>query len=218
MQGFVFLKGAEKLGQANLQNWDEVERQIWGDLDDKSENEFDFHIDPSTFGQSDDQEQKKGLDFSAYVKKVELAQVQVKRLKREDHLLTQKRRKQAFKVISSIIIFVGMFYFALGEYSNVGALNNKNSEMKRNISKLQQQTSQAKELLLNSVDEKQVRWFAIENFDMQDPSRGQIINAKMPESDQLIQRGTDANGEYVLSTKNINWAKENLAAYFASAS
>ena len=203
------------MGQANLQNWDELERQIWGGLEKTYENEYDFHLDPSSFNQEDGQHKQKGPDFSAYVERVELAKEQVQRLKKEEHLLTRKRRKQALHVISAIILIVGMFYFALGETANVSTLNNKNSEMKRNISRLQQQTSQAKELLLNSIDTKQVRWFAIENFEMQDPSRDQIVDAKMPETDQLIQRGGDANGEYALSAKNINWAKENLASYFA---
>lgn len=201
------------MGQPNLQNWDELERQIWGGFE--NENEYDFQLDPSSFDQEEISGEKKGPYYSAYVEKVELAIDQVNRLQKEEHSLTKKRRKQAAHVIFAIILIVGMFYIALGESAKVSALNNENSDIKKNISKLQLETSQAKELLLNSVDEQQVRWFAIENFGMQYPGRNQIVDAKMPESDQLIQRGADTNGEYALSSKNIDWAKENLATYFA---
>ena len=141
---------------------------------------------------------------------------EVRVFKEQVRAATEKRVRQTLWIILSIVIFSGMFTFVLYRQSTITVKNFQNSERQRVIRELQQETSQIKASVLNRIDETQMRWVAMEELGMQDPSAKQVVNVQMPEGDKLV------NGDLVfghaLNSGNIEAAKEILAAYYQSMS
>ena len=197
---------------AEFDDWDELEASVWGE-----ENSFDIllqsygSVAPAPEYRPNEKKLEEIRKEKAKKRRLQIQQDKAA-FREQARAVTKKRARQAVFVSLSILIFSSMFFLVLLRQASINAMNFKNGEMQNKIHSLQQETSQIKEELLNHVDENEMRWMAMEELGMQNPSASQIIDLQIPKGDKLIA-GLSISG-HVLNKRNIEEAKENLAEYF----
>ena len=113
-----------------------------------------------------------------------------------------------------IIIVAGMFSFLLYRQSQITSLNFQNNAVQKQITLLEQETSQIQEDLVASADLSQIRWDAMEKLAMQEPGSKQLAFVKLPSQDKLVTNA--ALSSSISSKASLAKAKANLAQYYSS--
>lgn len=134
--------------------------------------------------------------------------------KRKERYISGKRLKEAFSVTLGIIIVAGMFSFLLYRQSQITSLNFQNNAVQKQITLLEQETSQIQEDLVASADLSQIRWDAMEKLAMQEPGSKQLAFVKLPSQDKLVTNA--ALSSSISSKASLAKAKANLAQYYSS--
>ena len=134
--------------------------------------------------------------------------------KSKERYISAKRLKEALVVTLGIAIVASMFAFLLYRQSQITSLNFQNNEVQKQIKVLDQETSQIQEELISNADLQQIRWDAMENLAMQEPSAKQIMTVKLPSADLLVTNSTSATS--ISSKASLAIAKANLAQYYLS--
>lgn len=134
--------------------------------------------------------------------------------KSKEQYISGKRFKEAFMVILGIAVVAGMFSFLLYRQSQITSLNFQNNKVQKQITVLEQETSQIQEELIANADLSQIRWDAMERLAMQEPSAKQRIIVKLPAEDLLVTNVSYTTS--ITSKASLAIAKANLAQYYSS--
>ena len=134
--------------------------------------------------------------------------------KSKEQYISGKRFKEAFMVILGIAVVAGMFSFLLYRQSQITSLNFENNRVQKQITVLEQETSQIQEELIANADLSQIRWDAMERLSMQEPSAKQMVTVKLPAEDLLVTNAS--NSTSVNSKASLAIAKASLAQYYSS--
>lgn len=198
-----------------FRDWDELEASLWGE----EEKEFDILLQnygsaaPQPSYEPDLQQREEVLRKQAQKNK-EHWREELQIFKGQAWVVTKKRARQALRIIGLIFILAGMFGFVIFRQSVITTQNFNNSAAQRKIRDLQQETSQMKELIMNQTDERDIRWTAIEDMQMQDPSSKQIVDLDIPAGDKLLSGSKKST--HVLNRSSIEQAKDSLTEFFNS--
>jgi hypothetical protein len=134
--------------------------------------------------------------------------------KRKERFISRKRLKEALGVSLGIIVAAGMFSFLLYRQSQITSLNFQNNAAQKQITLLEQETSQIQEDLVANADLTQIRWDAMEKLAMQEPGSKQLVSVKLPSEDKLITNA--ALSSSIGSKASLAKAEANLAQYYSS--
>jgi len=134
--------------------------------------------------------------------------------KSKEQYISGKRFKEALMVTLGIAVVAGMFSFLLYRQSQITSVNFQNNAVQKQITALEQETSQIQEELIANADLSQIRWDAMERLAMQEPSAKQMVVVKLPAEDQLVTNAAAASS--INSKSSLTIAKANLAQYYSS--
>lgn len=119
------------------------------------------------------------------------------------HQLSRQRLKMMLGIVLIIFMVTGVFALVVYRQAMILELNFKNLSIERQITKLNQESSQISESLAQKTNLDLIRHQAVEKLGLQDPARSQIITVAIPDSDRVVYAspitGNPDNENYLAS-------------------